>query len=79
MNVIVGTLPELGFTPLYLNNTKFIKEYNKRIIKLSKELDFTVCDLNGIEEYYIDNVHISHEGNIELANRFKKSILGLQC
>ena len=79
MNIIVGTIPELGFTPLYLNNTNFIKEYNKRIIKLSTELNFTVCDLKGIEKYYVDNVHITHEGNIELAKKFKKTILGLQC
>ena len=56
-----------------------LKIIAQKRIKLSTELNFTVCDLKGIEKYYVDNVHITHEGNIELAKKFKKTILGLQC
>ena len=75
MYVIVGTLPSLGFTPLYLN-PKFIKEYNSVIKKLSKEMRFDTVDLSGIE--MCDGCHFTHDGNLELADRFKKHILGLQ-
>tara|TARA_R100000742_G_C4279616_1_gene104761 strand:- start:9929 stop:10486 length:558 start_codon:yes stop_codon:yes gene_type:complete len=78
MYTIVGTLPELGFTPLYLENTKLIKEYNKRIKKLSKEMKFDICDLSGTEKHYVDGVHFTHEGNLEIANRFRESILRAQ-
>ena len=70
MSVIVGTLPKLKFTPLYLKNISFIDEYNKVIKKLSKEMNFSVCDMSGIEKYYVDGVHLTHSGNLELANRF---------
>jgi len=39
-------------------------------------LDFDIVDLSGIE--MCDGVHFTHEGNVEVANRFKEHILGLQ-
>ena len=78
MKVIMGTLPELSFTPLYISNTKLINEYNKSITKLSKILNFDICDLSGTEKFYIDGVHYTHKGNIELANRFTHSILNIR-
>jgi len=75
MYVIVGTIPNLGFTPLYLN-PKYIKLYNRIIKTLSTKMDFDVVDLSGIE--MCDGVHFTHEGNVEVANRFKGHILGLQ-
>lgn len=79
MRVILGTVPPLKFTPLYLNNTSNIKKYNEKLYKLSEKMGFSVCDLEGIEDYYVDGVHLSHDGNIELAKRFMYSILALQC
>ena len=76
MHVIVGTLPELAFTPLYLNRS-YIKRYNDIIYKLSKKMNFDVCDLSGVEAHYVDGVHFTHEGNVELANRFTDKILKL--
>ena len=77
MHVIVGTLPELGFTPLYLLNTSYIKDYNEMVNELSKEMNFHICDMSGLEKYYIDGVHLNHQGNLELAKRFSNSILNL--
>ena len=76
MHVIVGTLPELDFTPLYLNRS-YIKRYNSVIYKLSKKMNFDVCDLSGVESHYVDGVHFTHEGNVELAKRFADKILKL--
>ncbi len=74
MHVIVGTLPKLGFTPLYLSRD-YISKYNNVIHKLSKEMKFDVCELSDLEdEYFIDGCHFTHEGNIEVARRFKESI-----
>jgi len=78
MTTIVATLPELDFTPLYLKNKNFIKQYNKVIRKLSRELSFKICDMTGIESFYIDGVHFKHVGNLEIANRFYETILKLQ-
>ena len=78
MKVIVGTLPQLSFTPLYISNTDMINEYNKVIQKLSKTLKFDICSLENTEEYYIDGVHFTHEGNLELAKRFSNSILNIR-
>ena len=77
MNVIVGTLPTLAFTPLYLSNTENIDKYNKSIYKLSKSIGFNVCDLSGLEKYYVDGVHFTHKGNIEIAKRFMEAILSI--
>jgi|TARA_R110000796_G_C14560180_1_gene434778 lysophospholipase L1-like esterase len=75
MKVIVGNIPDLGFTPLYLSSS-YIDEYNLVIKRLSKEMKFDTVDLSGIE--MIDGCHFTHDGNIEVAKRFKKCILGLQ-
>ena len=75
MYVILGTIPDLGFTPLYLN-PKYIKLYNGIIKTLSKKMEFDVVDLSGIE--MCDGVHFTHDGNIEVAGRFKDHILGMQ-
>ena len=75
MYVILGTVPDVEFTPLYLN-PKYIKLYNRIIKTLSTKLDFDIVDLSGIE--MCDGVHFTHEGNVEVANRFKEHILGLQ-
>jgi len=75
---IVATLPKLGFTPLYLKNCDYIDKYNKIIEDMSNSMKFKVCNMRGTEEYYIDNVHYTHEGYKELAKRFAKNILNLQ-
>ena len=75
---IVATLPQLGFTPLYIKNKDYISKYNEVIYKLSKKLDFVVCDMSVTENHYIDNVHYTHEGYNILANRFATTILNLQ-
>ena len=78
MTTVVATLPELDFTPLYLKNKDFIKQYNKVIRKLSREMNFKICEMSGVEKHYVDGVHFTHEGNLELADRFYKSVLKLQ-
>jgi len=74
---IVSTLPELGFTPLYIKNKNYIQIYNKILYNLSSEMNFELCDMSGTEEHYIDNVHYTHEGYIEIARRFANKILSL--
>lgn len=74
---IVATLPELGFTPLYIKNKNLIQEYNKVLYTLSEEMDFELCDMSGTEKYYIDNVHYTHEGYKILAKKFASKILNL--
>ena len=76
MHVIVSTLPELAFTPLYLNRS-YIKKYNDVINKLSQKMDFTLCNISGVENYYLDGVHLTHEGNKQLAHKFANTIIGL--
>jgi lysophospholipase L1-like esterase len=75
MNVIVGTVPELGFSPFYLNNKEYTEKYTNVVLSLSKKLGFKVCDLSGLEKHLIDGVHYTHEGYNEIANRFAKVIL----
>jgi len=78
MEVIVATLPKLGFTPLYIKNVDFIEKYNDIILKLSNKMHFETCDMSGTEKYYIDNVHYTHEGYNLLAKRWANKILGIQ-
>ena len=78
MHVIVATLPKLEFTPIYLSNTSYIYKYNKVIHRLSKTMNFDVCDMTGVEEHYIDGVHFKNSGSVELAKRFSDSILTIQ-
>lgn len=75
MNVIVATVPELGFSPFYLNNKEYTKKYSEVVLKLSKTLNFKVVDMSDMEKHLIDGVHYTHEGNIEIANRFAKVIM----
>jgi len=77
-HVIVATLPKLGFTPLYFKNSGLIDKYNEIIKKLSIEMNYNVCDMSGTEKYYIDNVHYTHEGHLELAKRWFRTILNSQ-
>ena len=78
MHIIVGYLPQLGFTPLYLINNHLIDEYNSSILKLSKSLKFDTCDFSGTEKHYVDNVHYTNEGYKEVATIWAKKILSLQ-
>jgi len=73
--VILGTLPALNFSPYYIKNREYIAHYNKIIVKMADEHDCILCDLSGLEEHLIDGVHFTHEGNLEIANRFAKAIL----
>lgn len=74
MNVVVATLPELKFTPYYLNNKDFIERYNAEIKSLSKQLNFHVCEMDGLERHLIDGVHFTHEGYKEIAKRWAKKL-----
>jgi lysophospholipase L1-like esterase len=74
MNVIVATVPELGFSPFYLNNKDYTKKYSKVVKDLSTELNFKVVGMDNMEKYLIDGVHFTHEGNLEIAKRFAKVI-----
>lgn len=75
MRVILCTLPKLGWTPLYLNNTDYIDKYNKIINKFGKTDGVVVCDVSGSESEYIDGVHYTHEGYKLLANIVAETIL----
>ena len=75
MTVIVATLPALGFSPFYLRNHNYIQKYNSVINKLSKELNFSICSMDNLEEHLIDGVHFTHEGYNEIAERWSKKIL----
>tara|TARA_Y100001963_G_scaffold159824_1_gene265517 strand:- start:3334 stop:3891 length:558 start_codon:yes stop_codon:yes gene_type:complete len=77
-HIIVATLPKLGFTPLYFKNSGLIQEYNYIIEKLSIELGYDICDMSGTEKHYVDNVHYTHEGYVELAKRWADIILKSQ-
>ena len=74
MYVIVGTLPPLGFTPLYLS-TEYIDKYNRVLFKLGKEMGFDICDLDDLPtDFLVDGCHFTHDGNLEVAMRFCESI-----
>jgi len=75
---IVGTLPELTFSPFYARNRDFTKKYNKSITKLSESMNFDLCLMEDMEEYLIDGVHFCHEGYNEIAKRWSESILSLK-
>ena len=68
MYVIVGTLPPLGFTPLYLS-TEYIDKYNRVLFKLGKEMGFDICDLDDLPtEFLVDGCHFTHDGNLEVVD-----------
>tara|TARA_Y100001937_G_scaffold119452_1_gene175216 strand:- start:337 stop:888 length:552 start_codon:yes stop_codon:yes gene_type:complete len=77
MTPIVGTLPELEFSPYYQSNREYTEVYSKEIIKLSKELNFEICDLSKMEKLLIDGVHFDNEGYQEIARRFADKILSM--
>ena len=74
---IVGTLPELRFSPYYQKNRNYIELYNLEILKLSKELGFITCSMEDPGEHLIDGVRFTHEGYNEVARRFSEAILSL--
>ena len=75
---IVGTLPELRFSPYYQSNRDYIELYNTEIIRLSKNLSFVTCSMENLGDYLIDGVHFTHEGYNEIAKRFSNTILNLK-
>jgi len=77
MTPIVGTLPELEFSPYYQSNRDYIETYSKEILKLSKEMNFEVADLTKMDKYLIDGVHFDNEGYYEIASRFADKILSM--
>ena len=78
MHVIMGTLPKLGFTPLYFKNSKKIDQYNFAILKIANEMNLDVCNMEDTEAHYIDNVHYTHEGYKLLAQKWASKILNSQ-
>ena len=78
MTPIVGTLPELEFSPYYQSNREYVDIYSAEIIKLSKELNFEVCDLSKMKKYLIDGVHFDNEGYTEVASRFADKVLDMK-
>ncbi len=78
MTPIVGTLPELEFSPYYQSNREYVDIYSAEIIKLSKELNFELCDLSNMKKYLIDGVHFDNEGYYEMASRFADKVLGMK-
>ena len=74
---IVSTLPELKFSPYYMFNREHIGTYNRSIVRLSKEMNFLTCSMDGLEDYLIDGVHFTHEGYNEVAKRWSEAILSL--
>ena len=75
---IVGTLPELTFSPFYAKNRGHTEIYNGVILNLSEALDFDTCDFSKMNEYLIDGVHFTHEGYNKVAKRWSKKILSLE-
>jgi lysophospholipase L1-like esterase len=74
---IVATLPHLEFSPYYIFYRENIQKYNSSIYKLSKEMNFIVCSMDGLREHLIDGVHFTHEGYIEVAKKWSKTIMSL--
>ena len=38
-------------------------------------MNFKIVDMSDMEKHLIDGVHYTHEGNIEIANRFANIII----
>jgi len=74
---IVATLPDLEFSPYYMNNREYVLKYNATIRELSKEMNFLVCEMNGLAPFLIDGVHFTHEGYKEVAKRWLQTIMSL--
>ena len=78
MHVFLATLPSLGFTPLYFKNSTLISTYNNVIQRLSFDMDVETCSMSGVEKYYVDGVHFTNEGHVEIAKRWASKILSAQ-
>jgi lysophospholipase L1-like esterase len=78
MHVILTLLPRLSFTPLYYKNSQLINDYNSVILNLAEELKLDVCDMSGIEENYVDGVHFTNRGHIDIAERWASTIMSSQ-
>tara|TARA_R110002126_G_C10486643_1_gene502628 strand:+ start:1792 stop:2346 length:555 start_codon:yes stop_codon:yes gene_type:complete len=74
---IVATLPDLEFSPYYINNREYILKYNSVIREMSEEMNFLVCEMDGLGAHLIDGVHFTHEGYKEVARRWSKTIMSL--
>ena len=74
---IIGTLPDLQFSPYYMFNREYIDQYNNVIRDLAKEHNVILCELKGLAEYLIDGVHFTHEGYNKVAEKWAKTILSL--
>jgi lysophospholipase L1-like esterase len=74
MRVIIGTIPTLTFSPYYMRNRDYTEKYSTVVKKVAKEMCIEVCKFDNMEEYLIDGVHFTHEGNVEIAKRFSKII-----
>jgi len=78
MKLIVGTLPELEFSPFYVQNRQYTEIYSSKIREMSKQYGFEVCELSGMQMHLIDGVHFDNEGYTEIAKRFSSNILNLK-
>ena len=61
----------------YKLNREYVDKYNKVIKEMSKEMNFMVCELDGLAPHLIDGVHFTHEGYKEVAKRWAKAIMSL--
>ena len=75
---IVGTLPELKFSPYYARNRGYVEQYTGVILDLALELKFDVCYMDLLGDHLIDGVHFTHEGYNEVARRWSEKILSLK-
>ena len=75
---IVATLPDLEFSPYYMQNRDYILKYNQVILRLSTEMNFLVCRMDNLKDHLIDGVHFTHEGYKEVAKRWAKTIMSLR-
>ena len=44
---------------------------------MSEEMNFLVCEMDGLGAHLIDGVHFTHEGYKEVARRWSKTIMSL--
>tara|TARA_B100000287_G_scaffold362263_1_gene355416 strand:+ start:528 stop:1085 length:558 start_codon:yes stop_codon:yes gene_type:complete len=75
---IVGTLPELTFSPFYARNRDYTEKYSDVIRTLGDELNFDICEMDNLGKHLIDGVHFTHEGYNEVAKRWSKKIINLE-
>lgn len=76
--VILATLPPLEFSPFYTANRDYIGKYSQIISAIAKQYRLPLCAMSGLDSsYLIDGVHLSHEGNIKMAEAWSEVILSL--